>query len=200
MTCIGRIIIIHLLTHISSYATPNTATLRFPRSFFTCCCSSSAAHCAAFVHRAVFPPVFGRRSNRASSSSMTSRELLMSERFQGNGYAQQGSEQRLRDRHLGALESDPPGVAHQLCPDLYELQLDASERPVGSLSWKGEAAEEVAEIVCQHERGEADLAGGEAIAGEPCPGECALPFPDPLLAFRPAGKSTPERACNLASG
>jgi len=35
-----------------------------------------------------------------------------------------------RYSHFSELEHQPPGVAHQLCPDLDELELDTAQLPV----------------------------------------------------------------------
>ena len=35
-----------------------------------------------------------------------------------------------RHSHFSELEHQPPGVAHQPCPDLDELDLDTAQRPV----------------------------------------------------------------------
>ena len=35
-----------------------------------------------------------------------------------------------RHSHLSELEHQPPGVAHQPCPDLDELELDTAQRTV----------------------------------------------------------------------
>jgi len=123
----------------------------------------------------------------------------------GTDTLRHGGEHGSRDRHLGALESDAPGLAHHLCPDLYELQLDASARPVGNISWKGEA-EEVAEIVCQHERGGADLVGGEASAGKSLV-QASAHFPSPIHCShfdrqgnRPRRESATSRVVNVTYG
>ena len=95
---------------------------------------------------------------------------------------QQIGKQRFRDGHLGTLEGGSPGVAHHLRSNLYEFQLDASERPVRHLSRKREPPHEVAQVVCQHEQGEANPIGYESRAGEPRPGQGQFPFLDALLA------------------
>ena len=52
-------------------------------------------------------------------------------------------EQLFGYRHLCHLKDGHPGVGDYLGSNLYQLQLDAGERQVGSIPWEGEAAHEV---------------------------------------------------------
>jgi len=63
-------------------------------------------------------------------------------------------EQLFGDRHFSHLEDGHPGVTDNLGANLYELELYAGERQVGSIPWEGEAAHEVTEVVCEHEQRE----------------------------------------------
>ncbi len=54
-----------------------------------------------------------------------------------------------RDHHLGKLEHEPPGMAHQPPADLYESRLNTCQRPALYRFWQSQPSEEVAQIVCQ---------------------------------------------------
>lgn len=78
---------------------------------------------------------------------------------------QEVGEQRGRDGDLGALEDGSSGVACHPGSYLDQLELYAPQGPVGDLARQREAGQEVAHVVGQDEKGQADLLGDEPGAG-----------------------------------
>lgn len=100
---------------------------------------------------------------------------------QGSDAVKDLSEQLPGYRHLRHLEDRPSGMAYDPRTYLDQFELHAPERPVGYLNRKGEATQEVTEVICQDEEGQPHLVGDEAAAGEARPGQGILAFFDVLL-------------------
>ena len=110
------------------------------------------------------------RENHWPSSLLSCEQplyLLSRRACQATDTLQESGEQRLRDGDLRHLEDCPPRMAHDLCSNLYQLQLDALKRPVCDLSWQGQPAHEVAQIVRKDEQGET-LSRTPPAATKPC--------------------------------
>jgi len=100
---------------------------------------------------------------------------------EGVDTVQQVGEQRCRDGDFGALEDPSSGMTDDPGADLDELELDAPKRPVRDLSRQSGSPDEIAEVVRQHEQGEANLVADKSRAGEPGPGEGQFPLLDLML-------------------
>ncbi len=62
-------------------------------------------------------------------------------------------------------EHQPPRVAHQPCPDLDGLDLDAAQRPVPDRLGQGQPQSQVPQVVCQHEQPPPHLVSNGAESG-----------------------------------
>ena len=69
------------------------------------------------------------------------------------------------DGHLGELEGNRAGVAHDTRPDLDQLELQAGQRPVGHGLWQLDAAHEGGQIVGQRVQLQPHLVVAELPAG-----------------------------------
>ena len=107
------------------------------------------------------------------------------ERSPGPDTGKDPGEERPGNGHLRHLKDRPAGVAYDLGPYLYRLELDAGKRPAGYLGGKGEAPQEVAQVAGEHEQSKAYLFGGGPGAGEPGPGQGILALLDPIFTGTP---------------
>jgi hypothetical protein len=96
-----------------------------------------------------------------------------------------GAHHRAGDGHLGQLEGDGAGVAHDAGADLDQLQLQAGQRPVGYRLGQLDAAQEGGQVVGQCVQLQPHLIVAEPPARQPRPVEGVFPFLDMLLGSAP---------------
>lgn len=103
-------------------------------------------------------------------------------RPQVRDHAQDAGEEVSRDGHLRHLEGDIAAMADEPGADLDQLLAQRRHRPVADRLRRRQRAHEVAGIVGERVKLEANRVGGEGAAGKPRPFDRALALLDPLLA------------------
>ena len=98
---------------------------------------------------------------------------------------QDGLEQPPGHCHLRELESDPPGVANNLCPDLDQFLPSCRQGPAPNFPRQDQLPEEVSKVVGQHEEMQPHLVVYEIMAREARPLYRMLAFLDPLFCRSP---------------
>jgi len=71
-----------------------------------------------------------------------------------------GAHHRAGDRHLGQLEGDGAGMAHDAGADIDQLELQTGQRPIGHRLGQFDAAQEGGLVVGQCVQLQADLGAG----------------------------------------